>query len=222
MGWYKKSARDARANYAYSHYNGRPSPQRASQARGEAYWDAESQSMGGSYSQHNWTGSKNKGRWQMKYAGNLETNKRRISARKATTEKQLYAGQLKAWKGNEWMNKALNEAWEKDYKGYRSMNLSRVESRERLVRSEVEDQYHVTPGGYRGLDKEGLNQFAHEMAGRAQQMHSEHIRSEESAKRMGARKARGGMGNRGSTIMTGGHKGVLEEAKTKKQTLIGV
>jgi hypothetical protein len=39
---------------------------------------------------------------------------------------------------------------------------------------------------------------------------------------MGARKARGGMGARGSTIMTGGHKGVLEEAKTKKQTLIGV
>ena len=122
------------------------------------------------------------------------------------------------------MNKALNEAWDKDIKGYRSMNLSRTRSTTEKGNwgGEGGENYEqVKIGGYAGLDEGGRQQFATAMTHRAKEMHTEHIRGEESAKRMAGKKARGGMGARGSTIMTGGHKGVLEEAKTKKKTLIG-
>ena len=176
----------------------------------------------GGGSAFNWTGSKRHGRWKNKYASAVDRNRKNVASRKLQTEQTLFKSSLKAWKGNEWAQKALNEAWNKDTKGYRTMSMSRTADRQEY--KDYGDQggeYVTRKGGYMGLNTEGVNQFGHEIAARAKVLHSESIRGEESAKRMAGKTARGGMGARGSTIMTGGHKGVLEEAKTKKQTLIG-
>lgn len=187
-------------------------------------WGERSKAIGSRGRQYNWTGSRNRGRWDPKYAQNIETDKVRIMNRKRATEEALYGDMLKDWKGNEWMKKALDQAWETDYKGYRTMNLSRTMSKIERTSTGGEGGHEVekiVEGGYHGLNKEGLSQFAHEMVGRAGQVHSAAIRAKESEARIGAQRARGGMGSRGSTILTGGREGVLSRAKTKRSTLIG-
>jgi hypothetical protein len=180
---------------------------------------------GSAASGYEWSGKR---RFKSKYArskyGYQIHRGSKAMKRKTDVERTLFKSSLKAWKGNEWAQKALNEAWDKDTRGYRTMHTAYKRGRIDMTNTGGEgghEEGRKIPGGYSGFSDTGINQFGHHIAKRAQQMHEEHIRGEESAKRISGRKARGGMGARGSTIMTGGHKGVLDEAKTKKTTLIG-
>jgi len=177
----------------------------------------------GGGTQWNWTGSRNKGRWKTKHARNVDVDPTRTASRKKATEGQLFESSLKEWKGNEWAQKALNEAWDTDIKGYRTMTMSQSPDTQVWVSTggEGEGEYQTQKGGYMGLDTEGVSQFGHEIAARAVELESEYKRTKESEKIMGETKARGGLGSRGSTILTGGHKGVLDKAKTEKKSLIG-
>ncbi len=171
---------------------------------------------------YNWTGSRNQGRWQTKFArrGVVHTGEAQVAKRKTETETLLYKSSLKSWKGNEWAKKALDEAWTKNIKGYRTMSMLYSPDKD-VTDWDTGAVTGVSKGGYSGLSSKGMNQFGYEIAARAKVLHSESLRSKESEQILSERMAKGGMGSRGSTMLTGGHKGVLAEAKIKRKSLIG-
>lgn len=180
-------------------------------------WDARSKAGGVGGQSFDLSG---KGRWRSRYAktSNFETNATRIGQRKAAVEADLYKGNLKSWAGNEWMKKALNQAWDTDYKGYRSTHLSRTASKWVTSNTGGEgghDTSSIKEGGYGGWSKQGAYDFSYEMVNLAQEIKSGEERDAETDKRKDQ-----AMGGRQKTMLTG-HAGILGRARTRRQTLMG-
>ena len=162
-----------------------------------------------------YTGYKNDARGKAVY----ETDKVRQQSRQGIFEAQIGKALGKSWKGNEWMKKATDKVWKENLYGVQGTYLRKT--------YQGWDNKGTDAGptkryrGYGTLGEKDLNRLSHTMTTIAASIKSGEDRDKETEKRTGEKESRGGMGSRGSTIMTGGHQGVLGKARTRRQTLMG-
>ena len=152
-----------------------------------------------------------------------ESDVGRIGTRKKKFEANIGTALGKRWKGNEWMKKATQKVWDENLYGVRAIYTKKTYAGTARTQTGGEggDQYDKIYRGYGRIHEKDLNRLAHTMTTMAANIQSGEVREKESEKRIGEKKARGGMGSRGRTIMTGGHQGVLGRARTRRQTLMG-
>jgi hypothetical protein len=155
-----------------------------------------------------------------------EQDVNRINNRKKMFETGLYKALGASWKGNEWMKKATEKVWSENlYNTKATYTRKTLHDVGRTTgNTGGEGGQDITSNQYRGYgqwDEKSLNRLAHSMTGLAADIRRGEERDKEGEKRKGEAIARGGQGSRGSTIMTGGHQGILGKARTRRQTLMG-
>jgi hypothetical protein len=163
--------------------------------------------------------------WQKKFrkkGGEFEQTTKGMAERKNVFANNLYKF-AKKWKGNEWMKKAIDRTWDADKYSLRSKYTYKHHGAHGPKNTGGEGGQSIPKyaGDFGTYSDKSMNRMAHTLAAYAQQIKEEEGRAEDTEDILEEKVKRSGYGTRSSTIMTGGHEGVLARAKTKKTTLLG-
>jgi hypothetical protein len=143
-----------------------------------------------------------------------ETDVKRLSNRKDVFAKHMQGALGKAWEGNEWMKKAIDKMWEKDQYGVRGIySKKHYTGKSRSGVAEGEGGPEIMNKAYRGygeIHKKDRNRLAHTMTTLAANVKGEEKRLKDTKER-----------KKTTTMMTGGHAGVLGKATSRRETLLG-